>query len=58
MPIAKPNYLSLDTVPEHKNNIVFAGVDTGRLPLFFEACDSGLQAGRKIIENCNKPLNL
>lgn len=58
MPIAKPNYLTLDNVPEHKNNIVFAGVDTGRLPLFFEACDSGLQAGKKIIENCNKPLNL
>ena len=58
MPIPKPNYLSLDSVPEYKNSIVFAGVDTGRLPLFFEACDSGLQAGKKIIENCNKPLNL
>jgi len=58
MPIAKPNYLSLDSVPEYKNNIVFAGVDTGRLPLFFEACDSGLQAGKKIIKNCNKALNL
>jgi protoporphyrinogen oxidase len=51
MPIPKPNYLSFDSVPSFEKNIIFAGVDTGRLPLFFEACDSGLQAAQQLLEN-------
>lgn len=49
MPIPKPNYLSFKDVPSYSKNIVFAGVDTGRLPLFYEACDSGIQAARKLL---------
>ncbi len=51
MPIPKTNYLTFDSVPSFGKNIIFAGVDTGRLPLFFEACDSGLQAASKLLEN-------
>ncbi|WP_027418977.1 NAD(P)-binding protein [Crocinitomix catalasitica] len=54
MPIAKPGYLSFNDVPSFSDRIVYAGVDTGRLPLFFEACDSGLQAGEKILNNITK----
>lgn len=50
MPIPKPNYLRFSDVPTYSSNIIFAGVDTGRLPLFYEACDSGIQAGRKVLE--------
>ena len=50
MPIPKPEYLSFKDVPSHSSNIIFAGVDTGRLPLFYEACDSGIQAGKKLLE--------
>jgi hypothetical protein len=32
-----------------KDNLAFAGVDTGRLPLLFDAMDSGIQATKKII---------
>lgn len=47
MPIPKPGYLFRDAndsrlYPE----IVFAGVDNGRLPLFFEALDSGISAAK------------
>lgn len=45
MPIPKPGFLF--TKPNHdalETGIAYAGVDTGRLPLFFEAADSGLQA--------------
>ena len=54
MPISKPDYLTFSDVPQYKERVVFAGVDTGRLPLFFEACDSGLQAGQRIVNNCKK----
>lgn len=50
MPIPKPGYLSFKDVPSHSSNIIFAGVDTGRLPLFYEACDSGIQAGKNLFE--------
>lgn len=53
MPIPKPGYLSFDDVPSYSSNVIFAGVDTGRLPLFFEACDSGIQAGRKLLNETN-----
>ncbi len=45
MPIPKPGYL---TKPRNKfvDNLAFAGVDTGRLPLFFDALDSGIQAAK------------
>lgn len=50
MPIPKPGYLSFKDVPSHSSNIIFAGVDTGRLPLFYEACDSGIQAGKRLLK--------
>lgn len=53
MPIPKPNYLTLKEVPEWSSRVVFAGVDTGRLPLFLEAFDSGLQAADRIMNNLN-----
>ncbi len=53
MPIPKPGYLSFSDVPSYASNIIFAGVDTGRLPLFYEACDSGIQAGRSVLEDLN-----
>lgn len=45
MPIPQPGYLLDDknTVRKYKN-LTFAGVDNGRLPLLFEAIDSGLEA--------------
>lgn len=47
MPIPHPGYLFNDRNQNriHKN-MVFAGVDNGRLPLLFEAVDSGIQAVR------------
>lgn len=56
MPIPKPNYLTLNDVPKFSDRIIFAGVDTGRLPLFYEACDSGLQAANQILDNLNSRL--
>ena len=53
MAIPKPGYLSFNNIPNYSSKIVFAGVDTGRLPLFTEAFDSGLQAGKQIIKNVN-----
>lgn len=55
MPIPKPNYLL-----QHYNqytaqtNMAFAGVDSGRLPLFFEAADSGLQAAKLLLQAKNE----
>ncbi len=47
MPIPKPGYLFAD---KNQNrlyaNMTFAGVDNARLPLFFEAMDSGIQAAK------------
>lgn len=50
MPIPKPHFLLQNP---NKNaaqtGIAYAGVDAGRLPLFFEAADSGLQAVRALL---------
>ena len=43
MPSPVPGYLS-HPFPKRMGNVHFAGVDTGRLPLLFEAVDSGLEA--------------
>lgn len=51
MPIPAPNYLSFKQTTEIHPNIQLAGVDTGRLPLFFEACDSGIQAAKVVLNN-------
>ncbi|OEK06627.1 FAD-dependent oxidoreductase [Roseivirga misakiensis] len=51
MPIPKPGYLFSD---KNKNrlhkNMTFAGVDNARLPLLFEALDSGIQAANLLGE--------
>ena len=45
MPIPKPGYLFKDGNNARSNpNLVYAGVDNGRLPLLFEAIDSGIIA--------------
>lgn len=45
MPIPEPGYLFRDANDARPyRELVFAGVDNGRLPLFFEALDSGIQA--------------
>lgn len=49
MPIAKPGYLFQDFNESRPfNNFVYAGVDNGRLPVLFEAVDSGIQAAELI----------
>ncbi|MBL4716666.1 MAG: hypothetical protein COC01_00985 [Bacteroidetes bacterium] len=47
MPIPVPGYLSKNREVE-KDGLSFAGVDTGRLPLMFDALDSGIQAAKRI----------
>ena len=47
MPIPKPGYLTKERLLV-KNKMAFAGVDTGRLPLMFDALDSGIQAAKAI----------
>ncbi len=45
MPIPRPGYLFRDGNRKRSHrNLVYAGVDNGRLPLVFEALDSGLLA--------------
>jgi protoporphyrinogen oxidase len=45
MPIPKPDYLFSEPNSLRSNpNLVYAGVDCGRLPLLFEALDSGICA--------------
>ncbi len=44
MPIPTPNYLFRDANASSEAKMVYAGVDNGRLPLLFEALDSGIQA--------------
>ncbi len=45
MPIPAPGYLLKDGNSKRSNpNLVYAGVDNGRLPLLFEALDSGISA--------------
>lgn len=47
MPIPKPGYLFGDKNENRLyQNMTFAGVDNARLPLFFEAMDSGIQAAK------------
>lgn len=47
MPIPIPGYLSKKRQLE-QNGLAFAGSDSGRLPLMFDALDSGIQAARMI----------
>lgn len=50
MPIPKPGFLLRDYNHDAaQTGIAYAGVDAGRLPLFFEAADSGLQAAKRLI---------
>ena len=44
MPIPVPNYLFNDANDSDKSKMIYAGVDNGKLPLIFEALDSGLTA--------------
>ena len=47
MPIPFPGYLLTDKNKSRMHpNLVYAGVDNGCLPLFFEAIDSGIMAAR------------
>jgi len=49
MPIPKVNYLFDDrNQGRSEPNLVYAGVDNSRLPLLFEALDSGIQAVREL----------
>lgn len=49
MPIPMPDFLLRDpNANTSETGIAYAGVDVGRLPLFFEAADSGLQAARAV----------
>lgn len=51
MPIPTPGYLFNDKNQYRSNkNIVYAGVDNSRLPLFYEAVDSGLEAVKLLLE--------
>ncbi|MGH1339856.1 MAG: FAD-dependent oxidoreductase [Aureispira sp.] len=51
MPIPTPHFLLKDpNINALETGIAYAGVDVGRLPLFFEAADSGLQAARALQE--------
>jgi protoporphyrinogen oxidase len=49
MPIPQPGYLFKDANANRSNpNLVYAGVDNGRLPLLFEAMDSGIMAVKEV----------
>jgi hypothetical protein len=49
MPIPQPGYLFKDANTNRSNpNLVYAGVDNGRLPLLFEAMDSGIMAAKEV----------
>ena len=49
MPVPKKGYLFNDRNEQtKKDNFLFAGVDNGRLPLMFEALDSGILAANLI----------
>ena len=50
MPIAAVGYLFNDANTRRSNpNLVYAGVDNGRLPLLVEAIDSGIMASREFL---------
>lgn len=42
MPIPEPGYLFKDANTRSKSGVLYAGVDNGRLPLLYEAVDSGV----------------
>ncbi len=44
MPIPSPGYLFQDANVHPDAEMIYSGVDNGRLPLLFEALDSGIQA--------------
>ena len=50
MPIPKPGYLT-----KSRNlsidGLAFAGADTGRLPLLFDALESGIQAAKMVLDH-------
>lgn len=49
MPIPTPHYLlQQPNQTANQDGIAYAGVDTGRLPLLFEALDSGIQAAKAL----------
>lgn len=49
MPIPEVGFLNDDINAKRPlENLVYAGVDSGRLPLFFEAVDSGVQAAKLV----------
>jgi len=48
MPIPKPGYLFKDVNNSEQANMIYAGVDNGRLPLIYEALDSGVMATKII----------
>ena len=49
MPIPGTGYLFNDANAKSGGTLQFAGVDNGRLPLFFEAADSGILPAKKIL---------
>ena len=50
MPIPRPGYLLAGKNKQRRyENLAYAGVDTGCLPLFFEAVDSGIMAAELLI---------
>jgi protoporphyrinogen oxidase len=49
MPIPKPGYLLKDANHSLDAQMIYAGVDNGRLPLLFEAIDSGILASKRVI---------
>jgi hypothetical protein len=52
MPIPKPGYLFQDANTSRSNDkLVYAGVDNSRLPLLFEAMDSGIKAVEELEKN-------
>ena len=48
MPIPAPGYLLKDANNASNAEMIYAGVDNGKLPLLYEALDSGLQAASLI----------
>lgn len=48
MAVPEVGFLGKDLNQEVPDDIAFAGVDNGRLPLFFEALDSGIVAAEKV----------
>ena len=49
IPIPQPGFLFKDANTNRTNpNLAYAGVDNGKLPLFFEAIDSGIMAVKEV----------